>query len=405
MKKFLLLLFSMFFFFMTIAASKVEASSVAIPDLEPHIVESRNYVYIDDQMIVLGNYQDLTNSIIDNIIDSLEEKVLIIYNVDLNNFDNDFKPSVYEYNLNIYYFDNNILIESTLETEFTSFNLIKDDCIDFFDEIMRSRFYKQDMMALQSINTDLFEIIKIGTDRKLAAPYGYIDVSYQVLKYRKNDVSSLYIVQMNSSFVCGRMALMNGDSNYGNYLQSGFYIHMSATQAEDWEEAYYHGGVPRRGGIPVYKDYWPLNAPATATISSTYSQSLTMGYSFANGFSETSGFTTENGMQFSTNVGYSYTKSYTNTEPYLSSQLSSTNPSEAQWTYIYNNDRDETGHAQTSYLFEMNNYNHSMCEGDFNLNYSFTYTVKTPCTHWYHLFTTWHYSNIEYSRIREIWIR
>lgn len=208
---------------------------------------------------------------------------------------------------------------------------------------------------------------------------------------------------MNTSFVCGRMARMNGDSAYQEYIQSGFYVHIDSIQAEDWEEAEWHGGVPRKGGVPSFKDYWPINDPAMATISSTYSESTTMGYSFANGFSESSGFTMENGLKYSTSVGYSYDKSYTNTEPYLSTQLSSINPAEAQWTYIYNNDRDETGHARTSYLFEMNNSGHDMHEGDFNLRYSILSTVKIRCTHWYHPFTNWHYENVELNKTKLIW--
>ena len=90
-----------------------------------------------------------------------------------------------------------------------------------------------------------------------------------------------------------------------------------------------------------------------------------------NDYSQNNGFVIQEGEEIGTEINFSYSKSYTNTKPYLSFQLSSSNPLEAEWTYIFQNEnRNETCHTQNYYLFEMNNAHHSMVMGDFDLNYN-----------------------------------
>ena len=102
-----------------------------------------------------------------------------------------------------------------------------------------------------------------------------------------------------------------------------------------------------------------------------------MGYSFTNGFSTQDEYTLESEMEVGTSIEYAYSKSYTNSEPYMSVQLSNSNSSQAQWTYLSQNDRDETLHTNNFYLFEINNAGHSMCEGDFDLYFDIKATFNT----------------------------
>ena len=154
------------------------------------------------------------------------------------------------------------------------------------------------------------------------------------------------------------------------YYNSG-YFHVQGLQAvNELNQA-----TIRTGGIPKFKDAYPENSPGTITVSSSYSIGTTLGYSFTNGFS-LDNITISKESSLGLNISYGYDKSYTTSEPALSTQRSSIDSSIYQWTYTYNTSRNETNHLNTGYLFEMNNENHDLFEGDLSLTYAYKMTVK-----------------------------
>lgn len=396
-RKFLLMIITLVFMFLFCSGGlSVSANSRSIPDVSPYIQESDDYYLNNNNFVVYGNYSNLRKNQLKNIIENLGSKTLVIYftHADVTN---NYQLSYYESNITLIYYKNGVIYQDDYTTNYKEFNSLKNEYIDFYNEKMNSSLENRIALA-SSVDSSLFTLMKSGTSRKAGAPYGYIDISYEVKKYRVNSVSSLYIIDFDAHFTCGRMANMNGDTSYNGYtMQSGAYVHLMAEQTEDWEDAYYMGGVP------VYKDYWPLNAPATATITSSYSESLTMGYSFTNGFSTQDEYTLESGMEVGTSIEYAYSKSYTNTEPYMSAQLSSSNSSQAQWTYLFQNDRDETLHTNNFYLFEMNNAGHSMCEGDFDLYFDVKATFKTAVYNIWGTLIDWEYNNVQLEKTINIW--
>lgn len=183
------------------------------------------------------------------------------------------------------------------------------------------------------------------------------------------------IVETDSDFVPGKIAYANGDTSYSEKMRNDFgYVHLIANQAvEELDQSTIHYGAN-----PYFKDAWPLNSPGTITISSTVEVGLNLGYSFKNGFS-LDNITMEEQGSIGANIGYSYSKSYTNQEPRLTTQHSSIDYNEYQWSFQYEDGKNgnETFHLRTGYMFEMSNTDHSLIgEGQFGLEYNFRMTVK-----------------------------
>lgn len=125
----------------------------------------------------------------------------------------------------------------------------------------------------------------------------------------------------------------------------------------------------------MYKDAYPVNQPGTITISSSYSKNLTFGRSTSIGFSFGDGLSVEEGGSVSQSIAYSYSKSYTTTEPALTAQKDPDNQNKYSWLYIYNTRRRETNHLDTGYIFEMNNKNHDLLEGDVAIVIDYSFTI------------------------------
>lgn len=274
----------------------------------------------------------------------------------------------------MYYYKNDIFYNDTLSTYSTDEKEISKEINEFYND--RVEFIKKEENNVLSDNTDssLFTHVTSGYKRVVAKPYGYMDHSYVVKKYRANNVSSLYIVETDSDFVPGSVAYKNGDTSYNKNMNNYFgYIHLVANQAKEELDQ----SSIRYGGIPRIKDAWPLNSAGTITIASTYSIGLSLGYSFKNGFS-LDDISVENQYNVGANIGYSYSKSYTNQEPRLSTQHDSNNYEKYQWSYQYAQSKNgnETFHLRTGYMFEMNNSGHSLLgEGQFGLEYQFRMQV------------------------------
>ena len=167
-----------------------------------------------------------------------------------------------------------------------------------------------------SANSELFVPITSGYKRIISKPYGYMDHSYEVKKYRSSDISSLYIVETNSDFIPGSIAYKNGNTSFDEKMRCNFgFIHLDVPQAiVEIDQS-----MIRKGGVPVFKDAWPINNPGMVTISSTYNVNTTIGNSYKNGFS-LDNISIENQSEYGVNIGYTYSKSYTNQEPRLSTQ-------------------------------------------------------------------------------------
>ena len=203
---------------------------------------------------------------------------------------------------------------------------------------------------------------------------GYITYHIGVTRYVANSKSILYIVTVNNAFVPGIVANQNGDTSYKKYNNMDGYVHMTVEQAFDRNEETYYG--IRYGTIPYKKDYWPLNQPATVTITSSIQAGLTLGYSYTNGFSLSDLFEVEEGHSVGTDISYEYSKAITQPDPSFSAQVSASNPDECQWNYYCNTSTDKTCHLQTNYMFEMANERRDMFIGDFRLKLDYSFHLQ-----------------------------
>lgn len=276
---------------------------------------------------------------------------------------------------NIYYYKEGTFHKDTLSTYSTNETEITKEISEFYNDRMEYIKEEKNSVLTSSVNSELFTYVTSGYRRVVSKPYGYMDHSYTVKKYRVNDVTSLYIVETNSEYVPGMIAYANNDTSYDQdmYNYSG-YIHLVANQAKEELDQ----SSIRYGGIPHIKDAWPVNSPGTITISSTYSVGLNLGYSFKNGFS-LDNISVESQYDVGLNISYSYSKAYTNQEPRLSAQHDSNNYEKYQWSYQYvaAENGGETFHLRTGYMFEMNNYGHDLLgEGQFGLEYRFRMQVS-----------------------------
>lgn len=214
-------------------------------------------------------------------------------------------------------------------------------------EIVKSK------IRLSSIESDYMNIISSKSFRVYKKPYGYIDIDLDLLKYKFTKTTSLYILDTHASYVCGKMAKLNGDSSYEEYVKNINYLdYLKIGVYQCVDEVGYE--ELRYGGTPILKDYYPLNKPSTVTISSTYSIGLNFGKSTTIGFE---GEVLNASEEYSGQVELmaSYSKTYTTTNPALSSQKDSEDTKKIQWSYIYNTQTYLTNHVQCGYIFEMNN--------------------------------------------------
>lgn len=220
-------------------------------------------------------------------------------------------------------------------------------------------------------NNPLFSEIYNGSFREMKKPYGYIDCDYDVKKFRANEVSSLYVIESNFAFTPGLVAKNNGSQGFDGWYNKAGYIHSKAVQATN-DVGY---NQVRHGGTPIFKDAYPVNNPGTISITSSYSIGLNLGYSFKNGFS-VDNVSSETQRDVGVNTTYGYSKTYSTSEPALSTQKNAYDPQIYEWLYTYSSPRIETNHLKTGYLFEMNNRNHDMLEGDLGVSFDYEMTVS-----------------------------
>lgn len=346
---------------------------LASSNYEEIVVSSleKNYTYINDTHEIYGNLDSLTKLELDEILKDTS-KFYVFYNLN-NLYKENQKLDIFKNNCVIYYYKNNVLNTSSLISNGKNNDEIIFDINEFIIENY-SKFNKKNIRKATSNSTALFNNLYTGSFRNINKPYGYFDCDYTVLKYRANNVSSLYLINAHAYFTPGYIANRLGDTKYNSdeYNKSG-YIKIKPSRAIN-EVGY---NQIRYGGTPVYKDAFPVNNPGTVTITSSYSLGLILGYSLSAGFSLTN-IEVGDEQSYETSIGLSYSKAYTNSEPRLSAQKDVSDSMKFSWFYSYATrvGGKETNHLNVGYLFEMNNSNHNLSEGDlaFTIDYQFTTT-------------------------------
>lgn len=336
-----------------------------------------NYKDKVDNLFIFGNYDSFDS--IDLQQHSKNKNNIYVY-YDLYLDDNDYKEhQIMQKNATIYYYKNGIKTIDSYNSNSIDIKVLSNDINKFVNEklmmISKENSFKNSLNLktnhLNSLENQTTWISTFsGSNRDEMKSYGYVDVDFVVRKYRANDVSSLYILESNFSFIPGKIARTLGSLEYGEWYNSSGYVKVEPVRA--WHDVGYN--QIRQGGTPVYKDAFPVNSPGQVTINSTYSNGVTLGHSFKNGFS-LDGLTIENETSVGVNISESYSKSYTNVEPALSTQKDPINPKKYTWLYTYLDPRNETNHLNTRYMFEMNNKGHDMYEGDIAFTYDYQFSV------------------------------
>ena len=331
-----------------------------------NVIDKKDYSFKTERIAVMGNWDPIEKEEIDDLLKSSD--IVLIYDTKLNFQVDDSKPNN---KIEIHYYKNHTKVSHYFRSSTTDENELKQEINDFANEKLDD--FNSNDFAVTSYNADasLFNVLYSTSFREMSKPYGYIDCDYNVLKYRTNDVSSLYIVEATVYFVPGIIAKKDGASGFKNYKNEFGYFHINASNAEV-EVGY---GQVRRGGTPVFKDAYPVNTPGTISIASTYNIGTNMGYSFKNGFSK-DGISIGTDKNLGLNISYSYNKTYTTAEPALSVQKTASNPQTFSWQYQYSSNREETNCLKVGYIFEMNNKGHEMREGDVALTFDYLMKVK-----------------------------
>ena len=312
---------------------------------------------------------DFDPSLLYSLIHS-DNNICIFYDLDLSdNITNNHE--IMRNNAVIYYYKNNIPYVHSYISNSSNVEALMVDINNYVNEIIseidnENNFAPTPRAFLQlspyTSGSEVFEALYAGSFREEAKPYGYIDCNYVVRKYRANDTSSLYLVEAHFYFTPGKIARSLGDTTYADWYNLSGFAKIKAKRASN------EVGINqvRYGGTPVFKDAYPINSPGVVSINSTYTAGLNLGYSFVNGFS------TDN---TSNNVSYTYNKSYQGPNPALSAQKDPNDTEKFTWLYTYESPSNETNHLKVGYMFEMNNYNHHLLEGDLALEFEYQMTV------------------------------
>lgn len=337
-----------------------------------------NYHSNDNEYVIYGNYTDFDSELLYSLTHD-REKICIFYDLDLSDNAND-KLEIMRNNAVIYYYKDNIpYVNSYISNSTTTEELIYDinNYVNEVLEKMKTDKKQNSIMPQLLSNTRYvddnasFDILYAGSFRDEEKPYGYIDCDYIVSKYRANDVSSLYIIESDMSFVPGAVAQSLGSYGYENWNNASGYAKIKALRASN------EVGINqvRYGGTPVFKDAYPVNSPGQITIASSYTEGLTMGYSQTNGFSLYD-INIESGSSSEYQIIFNYNKAYTGTEPAMSAQKDPDDTQKYTWLYTYSTPRNETYHLSFGYMFEMNNRGHHLLEGDLAFEYDYKMIVS-----------------------------
>lgn len=323
---------------------------------------------------VYGNYSTFDYFTLKELVAN-PEKVFIFYDLDLS--DNEKTDlEILRNNATIYYYYNGTPHIDTYVSQATNAEEMRSDVSRYINERID---YVNELLSTPQVSPmasmyDTFSDLYIQSFRNEHKPDGYIDVDYKVKKYRFDDVSSIYVLNVKITFTGGKLASSLGQQGYDNrmYNQSG-YVKLKAENAKH-EVGY---GQIRYGGTPVYKDAYPMTVPSVTTIYSTYTPGTVLGYSYYNGFSFVER-TTPSSNVYGLYIACYYNKQFLNSTCNYSTQKDPGDLQKYTWAYEYPDAVNQSTTMEVGYIFEMNNQNHDLYEGDlaFTIDYRMDVTDK-----------------------------
>lgn len=349
MKKFLCAFLVISFLWTNHTSLKVEASNDYNVDLENYIVDDE-YQIVENNLAVFGNQQNFSQKDFLNIVDLGGDKIYLNYRTDNE--------------INLPY-DLFVVVKNdgkTFNYEYRMAELNEDDLLENIkiylrrnnNEILNAYNQTYNIVTASinsSVPTTFIDAVATANITVDFAPYGYVVSRIAFSEYEANNQNSLFIAKVISTFVPGYVAYNNGLTNYAGYLNASGYTHITLEQAYDKNDEI--NGI-RYGATPYFKDYWPVNNPATVTISSSTQQGVSYGLSTKDGFS------------IGGNISYGYSKSITTTEPQVSAQLAP-NLKEAQWSYAFNTKGNFSFDQESNYMYEIGKTGNNMMFGDVRL--------------------------------------
>lgn len=293
-----------------------------------NLSKEENFYFEDEKILILGN-QELNLNNFDYL--SLNKDFLYFNlnasNDELNAFFHDYESDTSNQ------MRSNSINETTLIKEINEF---------YNENNVTNKIFKS------SSNND-FKRVTSGNLKEYKKPYGYYYYNYELSRFDFSYESSLYHLSLTQYIVPGCIPYSLKDKDYNNDR-----IDFAATKVyvcqKEIETGYYESW---KGGIPVFKDAYPLTRPNTVTITSTYNAGLTIGRSTEIGFNK--GIYASEGFSFDTSLSISYSKSYQKDEPKLSAQPG-TKDGEFTWVYNYEKPQNYSNDENLGYFFEMNNY-------------------------------------------------
>ncbi len=297
---------------------------------------------LEENRVIYGNYSDFDSSLLYSLIQD-ESKICIFYDLDLSdNVNNSYE--IMRNNAVVYYYKNNIPYVHSYTSNSTEEQYLINDIENYVNEILLEIDNKDDLASTPTVflqhspyttGNEAFEPLYAGSFRDEEKPYGYINCSYVVKKYRVNDISSLYLVQATVSFTPGKTAKDSGNTSYADWHNSTGYLKIKAARASN------EVGIDQvlYGGTPVFKDAYPISNQKNAPITSS-----------------------------------SY-RAYQIPISALSAQKDPSDTEKYTWLYTYAYPENEDYRLEVGYMFEMNNSGHGLLEGDVALEFEYQMTV------------------------------
>lgn len=293
-----------------------------------NLTKEENFSFENDEILILGN-QEINFNKFDYL--SLNKDFLYF---NLNASNDELKAFFYDYESNT---SNQLRSDSINETKLIN------EINDFYNE----NNTKNKNFKVSSDND--FKRVLSGNLKEYKKPYGYFTYTYELSRYDFSEKSSLYHLSLTQYIVPGYIPYSLKENDYQDYS-----INFAATKVYvcqlEIETGYYESW---KGGIPIFKDAYPLTKPNTVIITSSYSAGLTIGRSTEIGFNK--GLYESEGFSFDASLSISYSKSYQKDEPKLSAQPGT---KDGEFTRVYTYERSEkySNDENLGYFFEMNNY-------------------------------------------------
>lgn len=323
-----------------------------------NLVDKSDFYSVSKEIAVKGNYTNVDMCEVKQMLGV--SRVVVLYDMDLK--DNvDEKSVTTSSNASVFYYNGKVIVSHTFKSATTNRKQLKQEIDDFVNSKLATvNVYST--TDTQSTDSQYFQVLYSGSHRDTHKAYGDVCYEFEVLKYRANDVSSLYLVEVQTYFIPGVISNNTDTIGLKKYNLKAGYIHIGASRSahklDDSKTIY--------GGKPVLKDVYPA-IPNLTVITSSYSDQTILGYSFSNGFSVDE-----------KSIVRAFDKAYTATEPRLSTQYNAENREMFEWYFAYSESKAESNHLRTGYLFEMNNSGHDLSEGDLALNIDYSISVKYP---------------------------